>query len=109
MLTNRPTTNNDINFRHIFEHLNEILLFLAEENGFSNVHELTRDLHVWPDFHGNRSPIADSSIKGMICGLTMTPTEDNLAITYLAVLQAIAVSLLIFRSFKNVFNFNLPK
>lgn len=27
---------------------------------------LTVDLHVWPDFHGNRSPLADLSLKGMV-------------------------------------------
>lgn len=79
-------------FRHIFQHLNDILLLLAEERNLSSVHELTKDFHVWPDYHGNRSPIADSTLKAMVCGLSMTPTEDNLAITYLAHLQAIAVS-----------------
>lgn len=27
---------------------------------------LTVDLHVWPDFHGNRSPLADPTLKGMV-------------------------------------------
>lgn len=27
---------------------------------------LTVDLHVWPDFHGNRSPLADVTLKGMV-------------------------------------------
>lgn len=27
---------------------------------------LTVDLHVWPDFHGNRSPLADLTLKGMV-------------------------------------------
>ncbi|XP_062479141.1 FGGY carbohydrate kinase domain-containing protein isoform X4 [Pezoporus occidentalis] len=27
---------------------------------------LTVDLHVWPDFHGNRSPLTDLTLKGML-------------------------------------------
>lgn len=30
------------------------------------VGSLTVDLHVWPDFHGNRSPLADLTLKGMV-------------------------------------------
>lgn len=66
---------------------------LAKERDLPSVHHLTQEFHVWPDYHGNRSPIADPNIKGMISGLTMSPTEDNLAITYLAFVQAIAVSI----------------
>lgn len=51
-------------------------------------------MHVWPDFHGNRSPLADPNIKGMICGATMDASEENLAIIYLAFVQALAVGLL---------------
>lgn len=65
---------------------------MAKEQKLDSVHYLTRDLHVWPDLHGNRSPLADSTIKGMICGLTMTSTVENLAITYLAFVQALSVS-----------------
>ena len=53
---------------------------------------MTNDFHVWPDLHGNRSPIADPTIKGMICGLTMSATVDNLALTYLGFVQALSVS-----------------
>lgn len=62
----------------------------------SSVHQLTKDLHVWPDFHGNRSPLADPDLKGMVCGLTMTYSEENLALTYLAFVQAIAVDKTLF-------------
>ena len=51
---------------------------------------LTRDVHVLPYFHGNRSPRADSSLKGMISGLRLTQGLDTLAIQYLAAMQAIA-------------------
>ncbi|XP_058437494.1 FGGY carbohydrate kinase domain-containing protein isoform X4 [Marmota monax] len=46
----------------IYAYLNSHLDLIkkAEPVGF-----LTVDLHVWPDFHGNRSPLADLTLKGM--------------------------------------------
>jgi len=32
----------------------------------TTVTQLTADVHVWPDFHGNRSPLADPRLKGMV-------------------------------------------
>lgn len=52
--------------------------------------ELSRDLHVQPDFHGNRSPRAEPSLRGMISGLKLTDSLDSLALLYLATIQAIA-------------------
>ncbi|XP_048394716.1 FGGY carbohydrate kinase domain-containing protein isoform X2 [Stegostoma tigrinum] len=52
---------------------------------------LTVDLHVWPDFHGNRSPLADPTLKGMVTGLGLSNTLDDLAKLYLATIQAIAM------------------
>ena len=34
--------------------------------------ELTRELHVLPDHHGNRSPRADPTLRGMVSGLKLT-------------------------------------
>ena len=45
--------------------LNEVLEKLAR-NRDQPIWELTEDLHIWPDFHGNRSPIADPTLKGMV-------------------------------------------
>ncbi|XP_078074617.1 FGGY carbohydrate kinase domain-containing protein isoform X1 [Mustelus asterias] len=52
---------------------------------------LSVDLHVWPDFHGNRSPLADPTLKGMVTGLTLTSNLDDLAKLYLATMQALAL------------------
>lgn len=76
--------------RHLYEHLSDVLQTMKEEQDLSTVHELTKDFHIWPDFHGNRSPIADHTLRGMLSGLTLKYDERNLAITYLAVLQSLA-------------------
>ncbi|XWS52179.1 hypothetical protein CRYUN_Cryun11dG0044700 [Craigia yunnanensis] len=51
---------------------------------------LTEDLHVLPDFHGNRSPIADPKAKGVVFGFILDTNEKQLTRLYLATMQAIA-------------------
>uniref|UniRef100_A0A2I3RNZ1 FGGY carbohydrate kinase domain-containing protein n=1 Tax=Pan troglodytes TaxID=9598 RepID=A0A2I3RNZ1_PANTR len=72
----------------IYAYLNSHLDLIkkAQPVGF-----LTVDLHVWPDFHGNRSPLADLTLKGMVTGLKLSQDLDDLAILYLATVQAIAL------------------
>lgn len=45
-------------------YLNKHLEAMAKDP--ANLDQLTSSLHVWPDFHGNRSPLADPSLKGMV-------------------------------------------
>ncbi|CAH1102249.1 unnamed protein product [Psylliodes chrysocephalus] len=52
---------------HIQQYLTELLEDLTDKKELSSMAFLTKDLHVWPDFHGNRSPIADPSLKGTVC------------------------------------------
>lgn len=40
---------------------------------------LTNNLHIWPDFHGNRSPLADPSLKGMVSYTLFSFCHPNLA------------------------------
>lgn len=53
-------------FRHIVSYLNELLESMAKAAGLKSVDQLTNELHVWPDFHGNRSPLADPTLHGMV-------------------------------------------
>ncbi|XBH62058.1 hypothetical protein VPH35_116371 [Triticum aestivum] len=74
----------------IFELLNKILLSMAHEQNIPFLSALSQDTHVLPDFHGNRSPVADPKSKGVICGLTLDTSEKYLALLYLATIQGIA-------------------
>uniref|UniRef100_A0A0E0JWA5 Carbohydrate kinase FGGY C-terminal domain-containing protein n=1 Tax=Oryza punctata TaxID=4537 RepID=A0A0E0JWA5_ORYPU len=74
----------------IYELLNKILLSMAHEQNIAFVSSLTQDIHVLPDFHGNRSPLADPKSKGVICGLTLDTSEKHLALLYLATIQGVA-------------------
>jgi FGGY-family pentulose kinase len=74
--------------KSIYELLNDRLAKLAQGCEFPA--QLTRELHVLPYFHGNRSPRADPTLRGMISGLRLLDSLDNLALLYLATIQAIA-------------------
>uniref|UniRef100_A0A453NIJ1 Carbohydrate kinase FGGY C-terminal domain-containing protein n=1 Tax=Aegilops tauschii subsp. strangulata TaxID=200361 RepID=A0A453NIJ1_AEGTS len=74
----------------IYELMNKILLSMAHEQNMSFPSALSQDTHVLPDFHGNRSPVADPKSKGVICGLTLDTSEKYLALLYLATIQGIA-------------------
>ena len=46
--------------------LNDILAFIVRRDDVSHVALLTNQLHLWPDYHGNRCPIPDPNLKGMV-------------------------------------------
>jgi FGGY-family pentulose kinase len=57
----------------------------AEGDGFA------AGLHVLPDFHGNRSPLADPHATGVISGLTLDASFDSLCRLYFSTALAIAL------------------
>jgi FGGY-family pentulose kinase len=76
--------------RTIYELLNDRLAVLAKAGCMPHPAALTAGLHVQPDFHGNRSPRADPTLTGAISGLTLSSAADDLALQYLAAIQAVA-------------------
>jgi len=74
----------------VYDLLNTRLEELGRRANLAFVGELTRELHVLPDHHGNRSPRADPTLRGMVSGLKLSDTIDSLALLYLATVQAIA-------------------
>ncbi len=74
----------------IYEILNEHLDAMQQREHLPHPALLTAELHIQPDFHGNRSPRANPTLRGAVSGLTLSATIDDLARQYLATIQAIA-------------------
>ena len=74
----------------VYALLNACLDGMAATCGVALPAELARDLHVEPDHHGNRSPRADATLRGMVCGLGLGADVESLARLYLATIQGIA-------------------
>jgi D-ribulokinase len=66
---------------------------VARAGGASKAANLARDLHVLPDFLGNRSPFADPSAKGAIVGLDLSDDQSSLRALFVAGLCGLAQSL----------------
>jgi FGGY-family pentulose kinase len=60
---------------------------LREEEGET----VARDLHVLPDFHGNRTPHGDPAAAGVVSGLALDPGFDGLCRLYWRSCVAIAL------------------
>lgn len=68
----------------------DIYQFLNREIKKYEGPELTKNLHVLPYHHGNRSPRADAHAKGVVVGLTLNQSVLEVAKQYYATVQAIA-------------------
>ena len=56
-------------------------------------HDFARRLHVLPDFHGNRSPLADPHALGVMSGLTIDASFDGLCRIYWRTAVSIALGI----------------
>ena len=63
---------------------------MADEKN-TKVSFLAENVHVFPDFHGNRTPFNDVTLRGMVCGLAIDDSLDSLCILYLAAVQSLAL------------------
>jgi len=74
-----------------FSLLTELLKKLAADKKVPFMSALTKDLQLYPDLHGNRSPLADNDMRGMLVGLKLDKNVSDLALKYYATGEAIAL------------------
>ncbi|EWC44763.1 putative sugar kinase [Drechslerella stenobrocha 248] len=74
----------------VYEVLNARLEELRDEQGAPSISYLARHMFFYGDHHGNRSPIADATMRGAIVGLSMDVSVDDLALQYYAAMEFIA-------------------
>jgi FGGY-family pentulose kinase len=74
----------------IYDLLNARLNRMANQRNLDDPGKLTNNLHTLPYFHGNRSPRANPSLSGMVSGLKLSSSPDDLALLYLSAVQAVA-------------------
>lgn len=70
----------------IYTYLNRLLDRLIQDKGM----EIFNTRHMLPDYHGNRSPRADAGARGMVSGLNLNVSSEEVAFWYGAAIQAIA-------------------
>ena len=63
---------------------------LARAGTLSRAALLAADLHVLPDFMGNRSPLADANMRGALIGLDLRDDRASLLELYVAALSGLA-------------------
>lgn len=71
------------------DRINEGIAGFLREHG----HGFGSELHVLPDFHGNRSPFADPRARGVISGLTLDNSFEGLCRVYWRTAVALALGM----------------
>ncbi|KAI0786483.1 Pentulose kinase [Abortiporus biennis] len=76
---------------NVHEVLQDILERIRVDENVESLTEVTKDMHMYPDLHGNRSPLADPRMRGSIVGLALDDSLDDLARKFSITLEAIAL------------------
>lgn len=74
--------------RTVYELLNDEVARIQSESGSGPA--IAKDIHILPDFLGNRSPKADPHYRGLYDGLNLDTTITSQALRYYATIQAVA-------------------
>ena len=86
ILKSHPAYSSDMTFSYLNSELGDVLSDPV-------LHKKTSHLHIQPDLHGNRSPLALPWFRGMLCGIDLDSDFENLLVTYLASLQGLAMGI----------------
>ncbi|MEO8169001.1 MAG: FGGY-family carbohydrate kinase, partial [bacterium] len=70
-----------------YEYLNQIIATLKKKTHGPTI---TKEINILPYFHGNRSPRADPTLRGVVSGFTLDDSVESVALRYYATIQAIA-------------------
>ncbi|EFP87568.2 hypothetical protein PGTUg99_018151 [Puccinia graminis f. sp. tritici] len=74
-----------------FVFLNDTLKQAQQDKKAPFLTYLTKDYYLYPDLHGNRSPLADNAMKGMLIGMSLDKGVMDLALRYFITCEAIAL------------------
>ncbi len=77
--------------KHIYDYLNAHLEQMAEKQNAPAVTYLGRHNFFYGDLWGNRSPVADPNMKGVMIGLDSDKSMDNMALWYYATMEFISM------------------
>ncbi|KAL2019450.1 hypothetical protein VTK56DRAFT_9655 [Thermocarpiscus australiensis] len=77
--------------KSIYDFLNDHLRHLAAKQKAPSISYLVRHMFFYGDLWGNRSPVADPSMRGAIVGLSSDVSKDALALLYYATMEFIAL------------------
>lgn len=76
---------------NIYNYLNEKLKEMTQDANAPSISYLGRHFFFYGDLFGNRSPIADPSMKGSVIGLSSDKSVEGLALYYYAAMEFIAL------------------
>jgi len=71
-----------------YQYLNEVVQDLKKRERKGP--EITKEINILPYFHGNRSPRADPTLRGIISGFTLDDSVESVTLRYYATIQSIA-------------------